>query len=65
MIEIAHLQNTLVHSVSLQSYNKLLSDFKRLLRTKTVGQSKGTDEDYGYESEVVFNAHYILSRIGG
>lgn len=56
MVEIARLQNALVHSVSLHSYNKLLTNFKRLLHTQTVGRLKGIDgsttDDYGYESEV-------------
>jgi hypothetical protein len=61
MIEIARLQNALVHSVSLPSYNKLLTDFKRLLHTQTVGRLKGVDgpDDHGYESEVRFNIDLI------
>jgi hypothetical protein len=58
MLELARLQNALVHSVSLHSYNKLLANFKRLLHTQTLGRLKGsegsTTDDHGYESEVSF-----------
>jgi hypothetical protein len=56
MIEIARLQNALVHSVPLQSYNKILSDFKKLLHTQTLSQLRGPESvvnaDHGYESDV-------------
>lgn len=58
MIEIARLQNALVHSVPLQSYNKLLANFKKLLHTQTINQLKGVEaptSDLGYESDVSFS----------
>jgi hypothetical protein len=57
MIEIARLQNALVHSVPQQSYNNLLVNFKKLLHTQTLNQLKGVelDLDPGYQSDVCFN----------
>ncbi|KAI6225712.1 hypothetical protein M3Y95_00726000 [Aphelenchoides besseyi] len=56
MIEIARLQNALVHSVPARAYDRLLADFKRLLHRQTlqtIGLQPGpSDVDPGYESGI-------------
>jgi hypothetical protein len=50
VIEIARLQNALLHSVPLNEYNKLLAEYKKGLITDFVGV---TDNDYVASQEVL------------
>ncbi|KAI1731189.1 hypothetical protein Ddc_03922 [Ditylenchus destructor] len=55
LIEIARLQNALLHSAPLAEYNRLLRDYKQLLHRSTIGSagssaSGTTGSDAGYQS---------------
>uniref|UniRef100_A0A915CVB1 Nucleoprotein TPR n=1 Tax=Ditylenchus dipsaci TaxID=166011 RepID=A0A915CVB1_9BILA len=53
LVEVARLQNALLHSVPLAEYNRLLKDFKQMVHAQTVAGGRGgtsVSSDAGYQS---------------
>lgn len=51
MIEIARLQNALLHSIPVAEYNRLLKEHKTLLHRRVfVEENPDSDVDVGYQS---------------
>ena len=60
LIEVARLQNAILHSVPLMEFNRLLKDYKYLLHNQTIGGGaaaggggaggSGSQSDAGYQS---------------